>query len=275
MNEIEGWPYWTADNPHGYSVEDLQHLERETLIEVMKSWFYQNFEDPAEKTPHDSSEGGYLYIWGGPYDASEVLSSEFGEHVPEEIIEEVVAEVESGGLVDWAPRNIGDDDVVDADDGLWPPPVVGELPRSPPDEAAARQEVLDRLAALEAAVEELGDAPLMMGHNLPPEPLEDVPLTPDDGRTIRLVIETVRAEAEKPTPEIGRVEEGESKLRSVALRLGQWLKPRIDKGANAFAKTLGAGLATALFAKLTGLYEALVSASQAIANWIEFLARLP
>ena len=34
-----------------------------------------NFEDPANETPYESSEGGYIYIWGGPYDALEQLSA--------------------------------------------------------------------------------------------------------------------------------------------------------------------------------------------------------
>ena len=144
--------------------------------------------------------------------------------------------------------------------------MVSELPQPLVDEAAARQEVLDRLAALEAVVEELGDRP--------PEPLLDVPLTPDDGQIIKLVVEVVRAEAEKPTPEVGQVKEGASQLRSVAFRLGQWLKQRFDKSADAFAATLGAGLAAVLLAQLNTLYEALVSASEAIANWIELLVGL-
>ena len=274
MDEFEGRPYWTVDNPRGYSAEDLQHLEKVEQVEVMKAWFYERFEDPAEKTPYVSAEGGYQWIWGGPYDASEVLSSEFGDHVPEEFIEEVVAEVQADGLYDWASRNIETDDVVDADDGLWPPLVVTELPQRPADEGVSRQEVLDRLAALEAAVEELRGEPPMMGHNRPPEPLEDVPLTSSDNRTIRLVIEAVRAEVQKPTPAVGEVEEGASRLHSVAFRLGQWLKQRFDLGADAFVKTLGAGIAAALLVKFTALYETLVSAFQAISNWIGVVAGL-
>jgi hypothetical protein len=57
------------------------------------------FENPAEHTPHESSEGGYLYIWGGPYEARDELFAEFGDYVPEDVIEEI----ESGGTVDWAP----------------------------------------------------------------------------------------------------------------------------------------------------------------------------
>ena len=274
MDEFQGRPYWTADHPHGYSAEDLQHLDRGTLIEMLKAWFYQKFEDPAEKTPYESAEGGYQWIWGGPYDASEVLSSEFGNHVAEEVIQKVAADVQADGLYEWAPRNIADDDVVDADDGLWPPLVVTELPHPLANEAAARQQVRDRLTVLDAALEKLSDQPPMIGHNRPPEPLADVPLKPDDGRTIRLVIEAVRAEAEKPTPELGRVDKEASKLRTVASRLGYWLKQRFDKGADAFATTMGFGLATTLLAHFTGLYEALVGAYQAIATWIELLGGL-
>ena len=274
MDEFQRRPYWTADHPHGYSAEDLQHLDRGTLIEVLKTWFYQNFEDPAEKTPYVSAEGGYQWIWGGPYDASDVLSSEFGNHVAEEVIKKVVADVQAQGLYDWAPRNIADDDVADADDGLWPPLVVTELPHPLANEAAARQEVRDRLTVLDAALEKLSDQPPMIGHNRPPEPFADVPLKPDDARNIRLVIEAVRAEAERTTPELGRVDKEASKLRTVASRLGHWLKQRFDKSADAFATTMGVGLATALLAHFTGLYEALVGAYQAIATWIELLGGL-
>ena len=123
----------------------------------------------------------------------------------------------------------------------------------------------------EATIEDLRDKPPLMGHNQPPEPLENLPFTRDEGQTIKLVIEAVRREAEKPTPDVDRVKEGASKLRFTASGLGHWLKKRLDKGSDAFAKTMGAGLAAALLAQLTALYEALVGASQVIANWIEFL----
>jgi len=275
MAEFEGNPYWTADNPHGYSAEDLQHLEKEELVEVMKTWFFHNFEDPAEKTPYESAEGGYIYIWGGPYDASDVLSSEFGDYVPEKVINEVVAGVQADGHYDWAPRNIGDDDLVgDADQVPWRPLPAMHALKPQTDELTARQHVLDRLAALEIAVAELDDKDAMIGHNQPPEPLEDTPLTADDRRTAKLVIEVVRAEAEKSVPDVSRLDQEASKLRRIGARLGEWLQTQIDVGANAFSKTLGIGLAAALIAKLTGPYEALVGASQAIANWIGHLGGL-
>ena len=101
-----------------------------------------------------------------------------------------------------------------------------------------------------------------------------MPLTPGDGRTIRSVVEAVREEVQKPKPAVDEVKEGASRLHGVALRLGQWLKQRFDQGADAFAKTLGAGIAAVLLAKLVSLYETLVGAVQAISNWIVVLAGL-
>jgi hypothetical protein len=43
----------------------------------MIEWFFSHYEDPAEGVPHDSGEGGYQYIFGGPYDAREVLEENF------------------------------------------------------------------------------------------------------------------------------------------------------------------------------------------------------
>src|SRR5712692_5982799 len=71
------------------SVSDLRKAEHDTQIAVMCHWFYATFQDPVENTPYDSGEGGYQYIWGGPYDPHEELSSKFGGVVPDEVIEEL------------------------------------------------------------------------------------------------------------------------------------------------------------------------------------------
>jgi hypothetical protein len=46
------------------SDEQLSASNEETQLRVMKHWFHQHFEDPAEECPHESAEGGYQYIWG-------------------------------------------------------------------------------------------------------------------------------------------------------------------------------------------------------------------
>ena len=80
----------------------MDEKEREAKLEEMREWFYANYEDPAQRTPYMTSEGGYIWIWGGPYDAREELEANFGHEVPEDLIDELVDEL-NGQCFEWAP----------------------------------------------------------------------------------------------------------------------------------------------------------------------------
>jgi hypothetical protein len=67
---------------------------REAKKEGLKEWFFSHYEDPVHNTPYESAEGGYIYIWGGPYEALDVLWGEFGDKVDEDIIQEVAKELD-------------------------------------------------------------------------------------------------------------------------------------------------------------------------------------
>src|SRR6266566_8887436 len=71
----------------------LKDAAEETQKEAMRSWFLDHFQDPVEETPYDSGEGGYIYIYGGPYDAREELEARFDGIVPEEVIEKLADEL--------------------------------------------------------------------------------------------------------------------------------------------------------------------------------------
>src|SRR5215470_14044536 len=73
----------TIDEAH------LKDADEETQIEAMRSWFHENFQDPVEETPYDSGEGGYIYIYGGPYDPREQLEARFAGTVAEDVIEKL------------------------------------------------------------------------------------------------------------------------------------------------------------------------------------------
>ena len=85
------WPYGDGDGK--ITASELQQADRETQLEVMRNWFFSIYEDPVENTPYESAEGGYIYIWGGPYEASEKLADEFWGTVPDEVIDELVSEL--------------------------------------------------------------------------------------------------------------------------------------------------------------------------------------
>ncbi len=85
-----------------HDTDDLDDPEREAQLQMMRDWFFEHFEDPVERTPYESREGGYIWMWGGPYDAREELESEFGDSVPEDIIEELAEELTALSW-QWAP----------------------------------------------------------------------------------------------------------------------------------------------------------------------------
>jgi hypothetical protein len=75
-------------------------------VAAMVEWFHARFWDPANDTPYMSSEGGYIWVHGGPYDATEELQSRFCGVASEEAIEQAIDSVQSDGIYDWAPTHL-------------------------------------------------------------------------------------------------------------------------------------------------------------------------
>ena len=89
---------------------DLAEMDATDQLKFMREWFLANYEDPAHSLPYESREGGYIWIYGGPYDPHEELHGKFGEFVPEKVIETLGEEL----LYDcheWAAQiDLSDDD---------------------------------------------------------------------------------------------------------------------------------------------------------------------
>lgn len=94
--------YYSPEYDREISEVDLAYEERDVQLDVMRTWFYENFEDPAERTPYESGEGGYIWIWGGPYYANEELEEEFGGIVQNDVIEKLSSELDSE-CNEWGP----------------------------------------------------------------------------------------------------------------------------------------------------------------------------
>ncbi|GGI91612.1 hypothetical protein GCM10007973_29860 [Polymorphobacter multimanifer] len=92
----------------GISDSDDAAVDREGRIQAMVDWFFENFEDPANRTPYESAEGGYIWIWGGPHDAAEEIGSNFSDE-DQELIDAAVERVQRDGLTEWAPTEGPDD----------------------------------------------------------------------------------------------------------------------------------------------------------------------
>ncbi len=111
------------------SAEEEEDEDPAARIEAMIEWFNDNFEDPAQRTPFNTAEGGYQWIWGGPYDAREELSAQFPDE-DEAIIAAAVKRLERH-VFDWAPRDKGEGDGdregADEDDPLDPDELAAAL----------------------------------------------------------------------------------------------------------------------------------------------------
>jgi hypothetical protein len=79
----------------------LKGLSDDEQIDIMRNWFYENYQNPEIECPYDHEEGDYVYIWGGPYSAEEELETEFGDYVKAENIKTLVNELE-GYCYEWS-----------------------------------------------------------------------------------------------------------------------------------------------------------------------------
>lgn len=80
----------------------MNHENDETKVNELIDWFNEEYEDPAQHVSYDSGEGGYQYVNGGPYDASEVLSEEYPE-IEEGLISRAVKLITNEGT-EWVKK---------------------------------------------------------------------------------------------------------------------------------------------------------------------------
>jgi len=83
--------------------EWLKKAARPLQLEAMRQWFCSRYEDPANETPYDSGEGGYQFIYGGPYDPSDEIQARFSGIVPFDVMEELIHDLYMEVGLEWAP----------------------------------------------------------------------------------------------------------------------------------------------------------------------------
>lgn len=243
-------------------------MRKAEKLELMIEWFYQNYEDPANHTPYESAEGGYIWIWGGPYDARDELSSKFDNLVSESLIEEAVKEIERDGLTDWAPVHTSDD-YEDEEPQDEPTPL--DIFLDEPGPRYGTPEDHEARVRARAALDELAQAldrprPIGIGHNRPPEEQEE----PEEIKELRRAIPELSAELVKATPSISLVKRWATPLRNAVILSAKWSFKKIDEGLDAAVKTAGAGGIAWVGAHYS---SALHNTFDAIVNWLEIAAK--
>lgn len=227
-------------------------LTKASLVKHLVDWFHYFYEDPANETPYNSREGGYLYIKGGPYSAEEELRENFEGAVPEEAILSAVEEIQSDGLFDWAPSHRHPasiefyEDAVEEDYSLreFSFEELKEIASNgqgsglgSEEEKAARAAVLEQIVALK------NDLPKPaahggIGHNHPPLEFE---LEGEELEKVSESVETIEAELASEEPNVEVVAQKASLLRKTV----GWIAGKIDTTVEAFCKSFGTTLGAA------------------------------
>jgi hypothetical protein len=217
---------------------DVSGLEGDELKEAIKEWFFVNYEDPAENTPYETREGGYQYIWGGPYDAAEEISGNF--NVGEEVIEEVVQELSSIAW-EWAPNS---NRIYDED--------------PPSDELTSYEEIQARLDELERVMSLIEPHSSLIGHNQPPDAIGLPPYGEEEKKEIKKAIEALR----RPEAELSEKPEETLKAAEVFKTRGEKIKEFFARHGDKFVENFSAQLGKRAADSLT------------VALWIKLSAAL-
>jgi len=231
----------------GVSPSQLKRMGRKKQVAYMTSWFRHHYEDPSNETPRD--EGEFIYVWGGPYDASDVIQGEFGQLLPFERMEEAIREVQSDGTLDWAPsryhpgRAAADDAAMDErPEETAVEQALAEILRrlrrgeeiryGTDEERRDRQAILDRLDGIGDRLAALQAQSPGIGHNGGPPVDDEGTETATSVRAAIAAVGEIRQELAKPEPGAEVVVVAASRLA----RFGKWMGERVKKAQERFVE---------------------------------------
>lgn len=247
--------HWDSIEDERVAEEERQAAKKASAIETMENWFNENFEDPQIQMPRDSEDQVFLYPYGGPYEAGDILHDTFSHEFDAAWIVEAAEKITDVGTFEWAPTSTSD---------FYEHPEPDDEPTqapSSPQTAALTVEILDRLAQLEAAVAALPTSPTNLGHNQPPEDIGLPPYTDEDADEISVAIVETRTALEAPVPDPVEVTRLSTRFEALRAKIGPWLAKKgdlaVDKLIEQSVSGLKWGTVLGLFGDVSGLLKKL------------------
>lgn len=113
---IEDFNFFIRPEP-----DDGDVVDKALAIKEMVDWFNNHFQDPVNRLPYESAEGGYQWIYGGPYNAQEELDDNYSHRYSEDLINKAVELIQNDGTWLWDNREEFEQDpegLAVPDDGL-------------------------------------------------------------------------------------------------------------------------------------------------------------
>lgn len=218
---------------------DLIDVSGDEAIEEIMSWFRENFEDPVHTTSIDGGE--YVYIWGGPFDAGEVITDAFSGEVSEEVLEAAKNELERESLL-WVPHQ---DRLYSEDEWSFPDNLIkNQL------DSQTVSKVLDTIEVARSYIQALKPAHGSIGHNLPPDELPASPVPSFELDGLEQALDEIEIAVEKPTGLPSKLGQALRRISMFVGEAGQWLASTVDNFVQEAAKAAGKSVGFALGALL-------------------------
>lgn len=230
----------------------ILELTQAGIIQHLVNWFHHFYTDPANETPYESSEGGYIYIYGGPYSAEDEIRENFEGLVPEDAILRAVAEIERDGIFDWAPssnhpdqRSFVEEHETDGSfyDEYSFEQLIDAAASASSNYVGSTPELEARSEAIKAIAEVRQSLPPPkkhggIGHNNPPEPLD---LDQQQVESVSEGLEKIEKELSLEGPDIEKIAANASFLAKTA----KWAAKKLDLTFDEFCKSFGSSLGKA------------------------------
>ena len=112
-----------------------------------------------------------------------------------------------------------------------------------------------RLNDVEAAAKKVNARRGGIGHNHPPEPIDDVAYSREDEAKLFQSTKNIRDAVTSDDTTADHIEEDRKALLRISDKIAKWLAAKADRAANAFASTVGAAASVALVDLLVDLEQ--------------------
>jgi len=240
----------------------VSRMSKTAAIDAITEWFLTNFEDPVHNTPYESAEGGYQYIWGGPYEARDIIENVFTGRARDSIIEETISQLENESS-EWVPSSSRQQPPEpDFDE---PDPIETQSPEQ------LHQVMKERIAELEEALEKAPKPPSGMGHNHPPEPMDLEPLDGKDREELKGALAVLKVQPVEPRDKAPAAT-AFMILESKTAKLGKWLAQQGQLFTTEAVKEAGKQFGRwAPAAFWLWLLHCLIGAGAAIGAWLHVI----
>ncbi|RFC68097.1 HEPN-associated N-terminal domain-containing protein [Mesorhizobium denitrificans] len=252
---LDNWDEIQHD-PVSMPPSDFTGMKKSEVVEAIVEWFFENFEDPAETTPYESAEGGYQYIWGGPYDAREIIESVFEDTASKAAVEDAVNQIQRGGF-DWVPNS-----------NRLQPPDEDDLEHEF-TASELHSEMLNQISQFEDAISQIPPATPGIGHNNPPEEID--PLVEQvDLQDIMNSVAVLKAQPVEPEDGGKAATAAITRLKEWAVKLGGYVTKQADNFITEAVKEAGKQFGRwGTRAALVVIGTRLLSLTDVASQWLE------